>query len=189
MAIDMITSLANQFSGPVVEDLGKRLGLPPQMVKAAAPMITGLVIVGVKRLAASPGGKEKVASMMQDAGKRTGDQSLDAFVQEADPAKSVDMLNSLTGSNSTEQVIDNLARKTGLDPQATAKLMGVMAPAVMGQLNGMAKAQNLDIDGMMNLIDQNADALKGLGNLDYILDDVPGISDDIKRGFNKLFGG
>lgn len=189
MATDMITSLANQFGGPVIEDLGKRLGLPPQMVKAATPMVVGLVIAGVKRMAASPGGKEQIATMMQGAGQRMGDRSMDAFVQEADPAKSADMLNSLTGSNSTEQVIDNLARKTGLDPQATAKLMGVMAPAVMSQLNSMAKEQNLDVDGMMNLIDQNADALKGVGNLDYILDDVPGISDDLKRGFNKLFGG
>ena len=61
-----------------------------------------------------------------------------------------------------------------------------MAPAVLGQVAGMAKEQNMDIDGVVGALD-SAD-LGSLGNVDYLLDNVPGVSDDIKRGFDKLFG-
>jgi glycosyltransferase involved in cell wall biosynthesis len=50
----------------------------------------------------------------------------------------------------------------------------------------LAKEKNLDIDGVMSAID-SAD-LGAAGNMDYLLDNVPGISDDLKRGFDKLFG-
>lgn len=186
---DMISGLINSFGGPVLEDLGKRFGLPPQMVKTATPMAIGLVLAGVKRMSANPGGKDAVAAMMDSASQRVGDRSLDAFIQEADPSKTGAMLDSLTGTNATEQVLANLARKTGLDPEMTGKFLGVMAPAVMSQLGSVAKDQNLDVDGVVNLIDQGAETMKGIGDLDYILDDVPGISDDLKRGLSKLFGG
>ena len=84
---DMISGLINSFGGPVLEDLGKRFGLPPQMVKTATPMAIGLVLAGVKRMSANPGGKDAVAAMMDSASQRVGDRSLDAFIQEADPSK------------------------------------------------------------------------------------------------------
>lgn len=186
MATDMLTSLANSFGGPVLQDLGDRLGLPAPAVKAATPMVIGLVLSGVKRLAAQPGGKEQLGALLQGSSERMGARDLDGFVKEADPAKSTALLDALTGGNSVDQVAANLAGKTGLDPQGVGKMLGIMAPAVMSQVAGMAKEKNLDIDGVMSAID-SAD-LGAAGNMDYLLDNVPGISDDLKRGFDKLFG-
>ena len=188
MPQDMVTGLVNSFGGPILVDLGKRVGLPESTVKMVTPIVIGLVIAGIKRLATQSGGVDQVNSLLQGASDRMGARDLDTFVQEADPAKTAATLDALTGSNSSEQVVDNLARVTKQDPHTIATLLGVMCPAVLSQVNSIAKDQGLDTQGLVNLIDQNADALKGLGNIDYILDDVPGISDDLKRGLNKLFG-
>ena len=188
MAQDMLTGLIDSYSGPVLKDLGERVGLPESAVKMATPMVVGLVASGVKRLASQPGGVEKLTSLLQGAGDRVGSRDLDTFVKEADPAKTADLLDSLTGSNSAENVAANLARLTKQDPETIGKTLGIMAPAVMSQMNTLAKDQGLDTQGLADLVDQNADALKGLGDQDDILDDVPGIGDDIQRGLGKLFG-
>ena len=41
------------------------------------------------------------------------------------------------------------------------------------------------------MVTQGGSALqgKGIDDLDTLMDNVPGISDDIKRGIKKLFGG
>lgn len=158
------------------------------MVKTATPMVTGLVLTAVKRTTAKPGGVEQLTSMLQRARERVGSRDLAAFVNQADPAKTTDLLDSLTGGNTAVQVTANLAHKSGLDLNAVGTLIGVLSPAVLSQLGAMAKDQNLDTQGLVDLIGDNADELKGLGNLDYIPDDVPGIGDDIQRKLNKLFG-
>lgn len=188
MAQDMITGLVTSFSGPVLLAIGKRVGLPESAVKMAIPIVVGLVITCIKRIASQPGGADSVSSLLQGASDRVGARSLDAFVNEADPADTADTLDALTGENSSEQVVANLAGLTQQDPETIAKTLGIMAPAVLSQLNALCKDQGLDTQGLVNLIDQNADALKGLGNLDYLLDNKPGIVDDIQRGLGKLFG-
>ena len=186
---DMISGMIESFGGPVLEDLGKRVGLPADTVKMAVPVVTGLILMGVKRMASQPGGADKISQMVTANSERVGGRDLDTFVKEADPAKTADALNALTGGNSAENVVANLARKTGLDPKAVGQLMGVMAPAVLSQLGGLAKDKGLDAQGMVDLVNSNSDALNAIPGLDYIMDDVPGISDDIKRGLSKLFGG
>lgn len=189
MAGNMIESLVNSFGGPVLEDLGKRVGLPTDVVKQATPLVTGLVVTGIARLAKQEGGSQKVGNLLQSAGDRMGGRDLDTFVKEADPAKTGEMLQALAGSNSVENLTANIAKKTGLPADSVGQLLGVMAPAVVGQMGTMAKEQGLDAAGITKLIDDNTDALKGIGDLDTLLDNVPGISDDIKRGISKLFGG
>ena len=63
--------------------------------------------------------------------------------------------------------------------------------AVVGTMGKMAKEQGLDATGVTDLIEQGASVLqgKGIDDLDTLMDNVPGISDDIKRGIKKLFGG
>lgn len=191
MAGNMIEDLVNSFGGPVLEDLGKRLGLPADTVKGAIPVVTGLAVAGLNRIAKQPGGSDQIANLFKGVGDRMGDRDLDTFVKEADPAKSAELLQALAGSNSVENITANLAKKTGLSTDSVGQLLGVAMPAVVGTMDKMAKEQGLDAAGVTDLIEQGASALqgKGIDDLDTLMDNVPGISDDIKRGIKKLFGG
>ncbi len=189
MAGNMIEDMVGSFGGPVLQDLGNRLGLPADVVKQATPLVTGLVVAGVGRLLKQEGGADKVTSLFQSASDSIGGSDLDSFVKSVDPAKSADMLKELAGSNSIENITANVAKKTGMPADAVNQMLGVMAPAVIGGLGKIAKDQGLDAAGVSKLIEDNAGALKGIGDLDTLMDNVPGISDDIKRGLGKLFGG
>jgi hypothetical protein len=185
---DMITSMVTSFGAPLIEDLGKRIGLPADVVKTAAPLVVAAVIAGVRRLASQPGATNTLTSLYNSANDTVG-SDLNSFVNTFDPSQSLSLLNTLTGSNSLENVTANLARVSGVAPDSMGKMLGFLAPAVIAGLGNMAKEKGLDAQGVVDLIDESSDALQAAGNLDYILDDVPGVGDDISRGLKSLFGG
>ena len=185
---DMITDIANSFGGPVLDSLGKKAGIPPEIVKQATPIVIALVVGAVARMAKQPGGLNQLTGLFDAANKERGSADLSGFVDSVDPSKSGDMLKALAGGNSIENVADNLSRKTGIPAAAVAGLLGTMAPAVLSQASEVAKQQGLDTAGRVNLISEKAGSMPDAQIADYIMDDVPGISDDVKRGFKKLFG-
>jgi hypothetical protein len=176
----------------MLDNLGKQLGISPAVVKAATPMVVGLVLSALKRLTAQQGAQQKFNSLLKSASNLVGSRDMATYLQEADPAKSTSLLDTLTGQNSTEQVASNFAHKSGLDPQVdphvAARMIGMMTPAVLNGISSLAKKNGLDMKGIADAIDANKDALASLGNLDSILDEAPGIVDNLKRGLNTLFG-
>mgnify|MGYP001811846093 FL=1 len=192
MSANILDSVVNSFGASIVENLGKRLGISPAVVRAATPMVVGLVLSGIKRLTTRDGAADTYQSLMNGASKLVGSQDMDSFLQQTDPAKSTGLLDILTGDNSIEHVATNFAHKSGLAPQidsdVAAKMLGMMTPAVLHQVDRYAKDHGLDMSGIASAIDDSSDALKSLGNLQSILDDSPGIADDIMRGLSKLFG-
>jgi hypothetical protein len=186
---DMIGGLINSFGGPVLEELGTKLGLPPAVVKQAIPIVIGLVVAAVARKGRTPEGVQELGGLIDSANEQVGGASLTDFIKNADPSRSSDLLKGLTGGNSVENVMGNISRTTGVPVETITAAFGTVAPAVISQISGMAKEKGLDTAGLVELIGQQGDAVKALGNMDYLLDDVPGIGDDISRGFKKIFGG
>ncbi len=192
MAVNVLDSIVHAFGPSVIDRLGQRLGISPAIIKAATPMVIGFVLSALKRLLGQEGGEEKFNSLLKSGKELVGSRGLEAFVGEADPSSGTSLLDILTGDNSTEQVAANFAHKSGLDPQfdpqVAGKMMGMMAPAVLDQISNLAQEHGLDVKGIANAIDANSDALASLGSLDAILDDKPGLLDDLKRGLGQLFG-
>jgi hypothetical protein len=192
MSVNILETLVNSFAPSVINNLGQRLGISPAVMKAATPMVVGLVLSAFRRLANQTGGEAKVNSLLNSASELIGSRDVGAYLQDADPAKSTGLLDLLIGNNTIENVAANFAHKSGLDPQidpqVAGRMIGMMAPAVLSQISGIAKKQSLGVKGIVDAIDANKDALASLGNLGTMLDDTPGIVDDIKRGLSKLFG-
>ncbi len=192
MALNLLDSIVHSFGPSIIDRLGQRLGISPAIVKAATPMVIGFVLTALKRLLGQEAGEEKFNSLLKTGKELVGSRGLEAFIGEADPSAGTGLLDILTGDNSIEQVAANFAHKSGLDPQfdphVAGKMMGMMAPAVLTQISNLAQEHGLDVKGIANAIDANSDALASLGSLDAILDDKPGLLDDLKRGLGQLFG-
>jgi hypothetical protein len=192
MAVNLLDSIVRSFGPSVIDRLGQRLGISPAIVKAATPVIIGFVLSALKRVLGQEAGEEKFNSLLKTGKELVGSRGLEAFIGEADPSASASLLDILTGDNSIEQVTANFAHKSGLDPQfdprVAGKMMGVMAPAVLDQISKFAQQHGLDVKGIANAIEANSDALASLGSFDAILDDQPGLLDDLKRGLAQLFG-
>lgn len=186
---DMIAGLVNTFGGKVLENLGTKLGLPPSIVKQAVPIVIGLVMTAIVRKGRTPEGVQQLGGLIDDANAEVGSSSLSDFITNANPNRSAKLLDALTGENSVENVMGNIGRATGIPAETVTAAFGTLAPAVINQVSGLAKQKGLDTAGLVGMLGEQSDALQALGNLDYLLDDVPGIGDDIKRGFKKIFGG
>lgn len=188
MSADMISGLVNSFGGPVLENLGAKFGVPSSVVKQATPIVVSLIVAAVARMAKQPGGVDQISNLLTSAGQAQGSADLASFVKDMDPAKSKDMLQALAGGNSIDNVLGNLAGKTGIPAEQIGAVFGTMAPAVINQFNTMGKERGLDTAGIAQAIGDAAAKMPDAGLADYVLDNTPGISDDIKRGLKSLFG-
>jgi hypothetical protein len=187
---EVVSKLATDMGTPALAALGAKVGLPEATVKQLAPVVIGMVLAALSRKAKQPDGIKQIGKLIDDADK-AGLTKISAadYVKSADPAKNAEMLGNLIGENSLDNVASNFAGKYGIDPKQAAGLLGVAVPVVLGQLGKMQKNLGTDTAGLAKNISEHAGGLSNTGALDYVLDNTPGISDDISRGIKKLFGG
>jgi hypothetical protein len=81
----MVSGLVTSFGGPILEELGAKIGLPPAVVKQAVPIVIGLVVTAMMRKTKSAEGKNELAGLIQSADQQVGGQSLTEFIKNADP--------------------------------------------------------------------------------------------------------
>jgi hypothetical protein len=159
------------------------------VVNQFKPIIIGLVVAGIARMLKQPGGAAKMQDMIDVSSKAVGSTNPADFIKNIDPQKSMDMLGSLAGGNSLDNVVNNLAGKTGVDAKQLTGVLGSVAPLVLAGL-GAAQAKNgLSTDQLATGITEGVGKMQDLGVVDYVLDNTPGIGDDVKRGLSSLFGG
>jgi len=159
------------------------------LVKQALPIVVGLVVTACARKGRSPEGMLELDGLLESANAQVGSTNLSDYLRDFDPSTSDDFLQKLVGGNSGENVMANVSRLTGIPKETATTAVAALAPAILNQLSAAARAKGLDTAGLAGLMGEQGEAIQALGNMDYLLDDVPGIGDDIKRGFQKLFGG
>jgi hypothetical protein len=188
MGADMVGGAVNAVGGPVIDALAAKVGVPANVVNQFKPIIVGLVVAGIARMLKQQGGSKKMQEMIGASTKAVGNTDPADFIKNVDPQKSVDMLGQLAGGNSLDNVISNLAGKTGIDAGQLTGVLGSVAPLVLASIGGMQAKNGWSTDQLANGITEGVGAMKDAGVVDYVLDNTPGIGDDIKRGLSSLFG-
>jgi hypothetical protein len=188
MSTDFIGSIANMVGGPAIDALANKVGLPAEMVSKFKPVIIGLVVAGIARLLKQPGGATQMQNLIDTSSQSVGAQSPADFINNVNPDASMNLLSSLAGGNSLDNVLGNLAGKTGIDAGQLTGLLGSVAPLVLAGLGQAQKSGGLSTDQLAAKVTDGVANMPELGMIDYALDNQPGITDDIKRGFNALFG-
>jgi hypothetical protein len=189
MSADFIGGAVNAVGGPTIDALAAKVGAPKELVNQFKPVIIGIVIAGVARMLKQQGGNKKMQDMIDASTKAVGTTDPADFIKNVDPEKSMDMLGQLAGGNSVDNVINNLAGKTGIDAKQLTGVLGSVAPLVLAGL-GSAQAKNgWNTDQLADAVTKGVGQASDLGVLDYVLDNTPGVTDDIKRGLRSIFGG
>jgi Bacterial protein of unknown function (DUF937) len=188
MGADMVGGAVNAVGGPVIDALAAKVGAPKELVNQFKPIIVGLVVAGIARMLKQQGGSKKMQDMIDASTKAVGSTDPADF-KNVDPEKSMDMLGQLAGGNSLDNVVNNLAGKTGIDAKQLTGVLGSVAPLVLAGIGGMQAKNGWSTDQLANGITEGVGQMKDAGVVDYVLDNTPGISDDIKRGLTSLFGG
>src|SRR6516164_11358666 len=172
MATNLV-SLVMQFLTPdVIGRIATALGLDRNFLQSAISAAVPALLAGLSGAAEKPGGAEKlVDAVKQQSGvldnfaKTIGSGGQSSLIDTGSR-----LLTSLLGGPDQSALAGALAKFSGLSPNASGSLLGILAPIVMGTIGKHIGARNLDANSLGSLFgaqkDQIAQALpSGFGNL------------------------
>ena len=172
MATNLV-SLVMQFLTPdVIGRIATALGLDRNFLQSAISAAVPAVLAGLSGAAEKPGGAEKlVDAVKQQSGvldnfaKTIGSGGQSSLIDTGSR-----LLTSLLGGPDQSALAGALAKFSGLSPNASGSLLGILAPIVMGTIGKHIGARNLDANSLASFFgaqkDQIAQALpSGFGNL------------------------
>lgn len=188
MSVDIISNLANMVGGPAVDALASKVGLPADMVKQFKPVIIGLVVAGIARILKQPNGADKLQDMIGLSDKAMRGEDAANYIANVDPHSNTDLMTSLVGDNSLDNVLNNVAGSTGIGADQLKAVLGSVAPVVLSGLGQVQKTNGLTTQQLAADIEASAAAMPELKAVEYALDNQPGFTDDIQRGLGALGG-
>lgn len=198
--MSLVEMLMSQLGGGNLSSLSKALGSDEgktgSAVAAALPMLIG----ALAKNASKPEGAASLHSALQkDHDGSVLDQLGGLFSNASTKSEGVGILKHVLG-NSRPQVEKGLSNASGLDSDASSKLLAMLAPMVLGALGKAQRQTKMDSNQLAGFLGGERDevrkaAPKSLGMLESLLDaDGDGdldMSDMMTQGaglLGKLFG-
>lgn len=188
MGADIISSLVNMVGGPVIDALAKKTGLPVEMVNKLKPIVVGLVVAGIARVLKQPNGADKLQDMIGLSDKAMRGENAADYVASVDPHSNTDLMTSLAGDNSLDNVLNNFAGNTGVSADQLKAILGSVAPVVLSNVGQVQKNNNLTAEQLATSINDGIASMPEMAVIDNVLDNKPGFMDDIQRGLGALGG-
>ena len=147
----LLSSLGELFDSSAVQKLGGMLGADPSAITkglgAAGPLILG----GLSRTAAAPGGADSILKMLPKEGMLGGITGLFGMLAGGGPSA---MVNSILGPGSNA-IGAALSKTLGFN---VAPLLGVVAPALLGVVGKMMKDKQVDGGGLAAMLKTEHDS-------------------------------
>jgi Bacterial protein of unknown function (DUF937) len=175
--VQMILNLLS--SSDVVSKIASALGISQEQVSKAISAAVPTLLAALAGTASKPGGAADLANAAakQDAGVLNNLSSLFSGGGAAAASQGSNLLGSLLGGGAAGQIGSVLSRSTGVNETAINKLLGFLAPVVLGAIKKQSKG--LDGASIANMLSEQkgniASALpSGLGSL--LSSAVPGLS-------------
>ncbi len=191
----LIEMLQQKLGSEGLSMQGCRIGADPQStgnaVEAALPALVG----ALSRKGADTNGASGLMQMLDRDGDGNVLDDLQGFLggNRAETGAGQNMLQQLLGGQQ-QRVEQGVAKASGLDAGAAQKLLGMLAPMVMGALAKEKQGKGLDAGGLMGFLgNENKSVEKKTGGmigrlLDQNCDGDFDLNDMAKLAVGKLFG-
>jgi hypothetical protein len=175
-----------------LEQISRQVGADPKSTEKAVSAAIPMLISALGKNAATPDGAEALTEALS----RDHDGSVLNNVADLAGAGALEkdgdaILRHVLG-NKRSMVETGLSQASGLDSNSVAKLLGMLAPLVMGGLGKTQREKGLDAAGIASLLGgERQQASKQLGGLAQLIDmDGDGdVADDLMNMGSKLLGG
>jgi hypothetical protein len=138
-------------SGDNLSAMGKSVGGDEKSVKSALGMGLPLLMGSMADKASKPGGAEMLTKMIPQAGASNPVDNISGQLSNPETAGGSDMLSKLLG-NQMGPMQSAISKKSGLAPDGVGKLLGMVAPILMGQVGKMFSQGNMDSKGLSALL-------------------------------------
>ena len=191
-----------QMSGDLLNQIGSQFGInDPQKAQVATKSAFSVLMGALTKNATQGKGASILSSVLdRDHDGSILDDVAGYFTGTANIAnpKTVDgagILSHLLGNNS-DSIFDQISNIAGIDKNSSAGLLEKLAPLAMGMLGKMKKENNLDENGLQDVLRQSVEPVRNdsmLGGLltSFLDQDGDGsVMDDVGRmGFKAILKG
>ncbi len=173
--------LGQQQGSEAVDQISNQIGANPTVTNMAIQMALPMLLNGLANNAQQPQGAENLNNALQQHDGGILD-SLGSFLGGGNQAAHNDgigILGHILGNNQGA-VAQQVSQKSGMDIGQVAQLLITLAPIVMGFLGKKKQEQNLDANGLQNMLGEQQQTMQSSGN--PMMDMVSGMLDRDKDG-------
>jgi len=158
--------LGQEKGNQALNQISEMLGANPTTTSNAIQLALPMILSGLAKNASQPGGAENLDdALAQDHNGNILD-NLGMLFGQNDTTKQTDGLGILGHIFGQKQgaAAQQVSQNTGLDIGQVAKLLITLAPIVMGYLGKKKQQENLDADGLSNLLQEKQQQIQSSGN-------------------------
>ena len=190
----IIETIGSYLNSDVLEGISGKVGADQSTVQDAIGAALPLLINALGRNAADQNGAEAITGALKNDHDGSLLENIMGLVLGNVSGKQADgagILEHVLGGN-RESVEKGVSKSSGLSVGKVANLLVMLAPVVMGALGKKRQENELDANGVQNLLNQEREATSSqLGGLERLIDaDNDGdITDDLIGIGSKILGG
>jgi hypothetical protein len=188
---DLLGTVSQQMSGPVVEQLSKQLGMDAKTTQSAVNAALPMLLGAISRNAASSHGAQALDKALSQHDGTVLNNLLGAVSSQERAADGAKILGHVFG-NKQGNVQQGLSQLSGISANNSAQLLAMLAPIVMGALGQTKRDNGFGADDLAALLGGQRQSFDGpLGGLVNLLDrDGDGnVVEDVMEMGSQLLGG
>jgi hypothetical protein len=188
----IIQLLINQLTDGAVGQISDQLGIDEDKAQQAIGMALPLIIGALNRNTDSSDGAEALVGALQRDHDGSILDNLTQAVTQQETLKDGEAIIGHVLGDRLDGVSNSVSRATGLDQGQVAQIFALLAPIVLGALGQMQRKENLDAQGISNLLKEERSTVeKTASGLTQLLDmDGDGdVSEEIISLGSNLLGG
>jgi hypothetical protein len=177
--MNLVDLIKDQLSSGVIKELSSHLGANEGATRSAALAAVPALLSALSGLASSGGaGAEKLVSALEPFAST----SLEGLVHKASTQpgsileQGASTLSSLFGNSTISGIVNVLSRFASTSPGATQKLLGYLAPLVLGTIASQFKGKPLSAQGLASMFAEQKSNIASAIPSGLSLADVPGLS-------------
>lgn len=171
----MFELLVGALSGPLAANLARRLGTDEATVLKAIKVAVPVLIAALARNASTKKGAASLSGALASDHDGSVLDDLGSFLGGGDTADGEAILGHVLGQKRAKTEA-GISDASGMDSAAVAQLMALLAPLVLGYLGRQQREQELDPDGLGDLLRNEQESVEQSppdelgGLLDVVLD-------------------
>lgn len=168
--MSLVDLIKNQITPDVLGKLAGQIGASETQTKSLVGAAVPTLLSALAGSASQAGGPQKMLSAL------SGLSSLGDMFSGATQEKGSGILSSLLGGSTLSGIVSMLAKFSGIGGDSTSKLLGYLAPMVLGGVMSSFKGKTPDAQGLTNLFAENKSAIANAMPSGLSLANIPGFS-------------
>jgi Bacterial protein of unknown function (DUF937) len=168
--MNLVDLIKSQITPDMIGKLAGQIGTSETQAKSAVSAAVPTLLSALAGSTSQAGGVQKMLSALSGLG------SMGDMLSGASAEKGSGLLGSLLGGGTVSGIVSLLSKFLGLGGDPTTKLLGYLAPMVLGGVMSSFKGKTPDASGLLSLFAENKSAIASAIPSGLSLANIPGLT-------------